>query len=39
LGDGAEEGGERESAVTAEGPGLATGGDEDGEAHEELDDK
>ena len=38
LGDGAEEAGEGEGAVAREGPGLAGGGYEDGEAHEELDD-
>ena len=32
----AEEGGEWKRAITGEGPGLATGSDEDGETHEEL---
>lgn len=38
-GDGAEEAGEGEGAVAGERPGLAGGSDEDGEAHEELDEE
>ena len=39
LGDGAEESGEGQGAIAGEGPGLPRRGDEDGEAHEELDDE
>lgn len=38
-GDGSEELGEREGAVTTECPGLARGGDQNRQAHQELNDE